>query len=375
MPTTIFLANKQVSKPLIKIGTRDSKLALWQAKLVQHLLETNGYKTELVLIKSEGDINLTTPLYEMGVQGIFTKTLDAALLDGKIDIAVHSYKDVPTKLAAGLHIAAVLKRGNPQDLLVINKERVLTKAELKFAGEETVFGKKGEVNGELSMINNLQETITVELLQELFSGKQTNQPINQLTNQLLTTIATSSTRRKAQILNRFPNTQIDNLRGNVNSRIKKVTESNWHGAIFAAAGIERLGISNLLTVSLHWMLPAPAQGAISVVSKSTNDPVTIACATLNHAPTQICTQIEKDFLRVLKGGCTTPIGAYAVIKNDDIIFKGNVLSADGKQKIEVELISTIQDAHNIGSKAAQQIMAQGGQKIIDAYSSLPQAEE
>ena len=177
---------------LLKIGTRESQLAVWQATKVQTLLKENGVEAELIFIKSEGDKDLITPLYELGVQGIFTKNLDAALLNNKIDLAVHSMKDVPTLLANGIRQAAVLKRASYKDILVFK-------------------GDKKEIEDELNSPFSIQ-----------------NSPL---------IIATSSIRRKAQWLNRYPNHRIENLRGNVNTRLQKLKDNNWNGAIFAAAGL------------------------------------------------------------------------------------------------------------------------------------------
>ena len=340
-----------MSKVLIKIGTRDSPLAQWQSKLVKQLLQNKTIESELVLIKSEGDINLVTPLYEMGVQGIFTKTLDAALLKKQIDIAVHSYKDIPTKLAEGLVIAAVLKRGNPYDLLVINREKVFSKAELSLVKDEnSTFGKK-DLTG-----------ITTEVMKAVFQ-----QDISGGNNysELPFVIATSSARRKAQLLNRFPNATIENLRGNVNTRIKKLNESNWHGAIFAAAGIERLGMGHVEGMELKWMLPAPAQGSIAIVCRKDDKEVLEICSALNHRETEICNAVEKDFLRILMGGCSTPIGAHAIVKNGEIIFNGNVLSVDGKQKANVTLKSFTNNCESLGTEAAELILKDAGKVIID----------
>ena len=340
-----------MSKVLIKIGTRDSPLAQWQSKQVKQLLFNKHVKSELVLIKSEGDINLITPLYEMGVQGIFTKTLDAALLNNQIDIAVHSYKDIPTKLADGLVIAAVLKRGNPYDLLVINREKVLSKAELSMVKDEnSTFGKK-DTGG-----------ITTELIKLVF---QQNTNEENTKSDLPLVIATSSARRKAQLLNRFPNAVIENLRGNVNTRIKKLNESQWHAAIFAAAGIERLGFGHVEGIELKWMLPAPAQGSIAIVCRKEDKEVLEICKALNHRETEICNIIEKDFLRILMGGCSTPIAAHAKVKNDEIIFTGNLLSIDGKQKVTISLKSSVEKYNSLGIDAAEQILQGGGKKIID----------
>ena len=343
-----------MSKLPVKIGTRDSPLAQWQSKQVKQLLQYKNIESELVLIKSEGDLNLTTPLYEMGVQGIFTKTLDAALLNNRIDIAVHSYKDIPTKLANGLVIAAVLKRGNPQDVLVVNRERVFTKEELSFDGI-----KEGK--------NDVGESlVTTSLMNNFFSDqfKDNNFSDNNFPKFI---VATSSTRRKAQLLHRFSSAQIENLRGNVNNRLKKVTNSQWHGAVFAAAGLERLGFGHLHTIELDWMLPAPAQGAIAIVCRENDTDALNYCAALNDFDTQICTKVEKDFLRILMGGCSTPIGAYAVLKNNEIIFKGNILSPDGEKKVEVNVTGNINNYKNMGALAAQDILNKGGKEIIDGF--------
>lgn len=340
-----------MSKVLIKIGTRDSPLAQWQSKLVKQLLQNKTIESELVLIKSEGDINLVTPLYEMGVQGIFTKTLDAALLKKQIDIAVHSYKDIPTKLAEGLVIAAVLKRGNPYDLLVINREKVFSKAELSLVKDEnSTFGKKD--------LTGITTEVMKSVFQEELSGGNNY-------SELPFVIATSSARRKAQLLNRFPNATIENLRGNVNTRLKKLNESNWHGAIFAAAGIERLGMGHVEGMELKWMLPAPAQGSIAIVCRKDDKEVLEICSALNHRETEICNAVEKDFLRILMGGCSTPIGAHAIIKNGEIIFNGNVLSVDGKQKANVTLKSFTNNCESLGTEAAELILKDAGKVIID----------
>jgi len=307
---------------LIRIGTRESQLAVWQATQVQNLLAQYHYKSELVYIKSEGDIDLQTPLYEMGVQGIFTRSLDIALLAGKIDIAVHSMKDVPTQLPQGIVQAAVLERASYKDLLVY-KETAMT-------------------NGQWSQKNDdflrLQESVT---------------------------IATSSIRRKAQWLNRFPTHNLENLRGNVNTRLKKVAESNWHGAIFAAAGLERIGLRPSNSVELDWMLPAPAQGAIMVVCRQADDLCLEACAHFNHADTALCAKIERDFLKILLGGCSTPISALAEVQRGMIIFKGNILSLDGQQKATVDKTVAVSESMHLGAIAAQELLANGGQEIAE----------
>ena len=295
----------------IRIGTRDSELALWQAKIVQSLLENLGHKTELVPVKSTGDLVLDKPLYEMGITGIFTRTLDIAMLNHDIDIAVHSLKDVPTVLPKGIVQAAVLKRGNVNDTLV-------------FKNNEEFLSSKDAV------------------------------------------VATGSLRRRAQWLNRFPTHTIVDLRGNVNSRLQKLEDNeNWNGAIFAAAGIGRIGIRPEEAINLDWMVPAPAQGAIMITALADDEFVRIACAELNHEETEICTTIEREFLNKLEGGCTAPIGALAYIKNEEINFKGVLLSTDGSKRIDVNRVKKLGEHHDLAKYCADFIIERGGKRLMD----------
>jgi hydroxymethylbilane synthase len=300
-------------KKVIRIGTRESQLAVWQATQVKDLLAQHAFEAELVYIKSEGDIDLKTPLYEMGVQGIFTRSLDIALLNNRIDIAVHSMKDVPTQLPNGIVTAAALKRGSYKDILVYKK-------------------------GDSLVVNRQQESLT---------------------------IATSSIRRKAQWLNRYPNDTIENLRGNVNTRLQKLANSQWNGAIFAAAGLERIGLRPEESFELDWMLPAPAQGAIVVVCRQDDQYAFDACRLFNDEHTALCTAIERDFLRALLGGCSTPISALATILENQVYFQGNILSLDGKEKASVEKKVAINNSNNLGVIAAQELLQNGGQQIAD----------
>jgi hydroxymethylbilane synthase len=315
----ILLLPEQIKMgKVIRIGTRESELAVWQATEVQKLLTQHGYESELVYIKSEGDIDLKTPLYEMGVQGVFTRSLDSALLNNKIDIAVHSMKDVPTQLPQGIIQASVLKRGPVKDLLVWK--------------------------GEWSMVNG----------EWIIAGKEELQ------------IATSSIRRKAQWLHRFPSSQIHNLRGNVNTRLRKLKEENWDGAIFAAAGLERINLRPQNSIELDWMLPAPAQGAIMVVCRQEDAYCLEACVLFNDADTAFCTKLEREFLRALSGGCSTPISALAEIMNDEVHFKGNIFSVDGKEKVEYENTVPVWQAAHLGKEAAEEILNKGGKAIADS---------
>lgn len=298
------------SKKTIRIGTRDSELALWQAHTVQKKLNDLGYKTEIIAVKSQGDIILDKPLYELGITGIFTKTLDIAMINGQVDIAVHSMKDVPTALPIGIVQAAVLARANTLDILV----------------------HKGNL--------------------DFLEGNAT--------------IATGSLRRQAQWLHKYPNHTVVDLRGNVNTRMQKLNESDWSGAVFAAAGLERINLKPTDFINLDWMIPAPAQGAMVVVAMGNDDFTLDAVSQLNDIETEICTYIERQFLKTLEGGCTAPIGALARYceLEDTFTFKGSLLSIDGKQKLEIEKIVPVEEWKKLGFNCANEILENGGAELM-----------
>jgi hydroxymethylbilane synthase len=288
----------------IRIGTRDSALALWQANKVAKLLADNNHPNVLHTIKSAGDLNLTQPIYQMGISGVFTRSLDLALLNEEIDIAVHSMKDVPTALAEGLEIVAILERGNTDDVLV-----------------------KSPTKGE-------------------------------------TLVATGSLRRKAQWLRKYPNHTVTGLRGNVQTRLNKVSANAWLGGIFALAGLERLEIKGLEIEVLDWMLPAPAQGAVVVIAKSDRPDLKEALSIINHHNTALETRLEREFLRLLEGGCSSPIGAIAKVINEKIEFKGGLYSLDGSRAVTIEKRTTRSKALSEISAWANEILNSGGGEIL-----------
>lgn len=307
-------------KKTIRIGTRDSELALWQAHTVERQLNALGYETEIVAVKSTGDLILDVPLYELGITGIFTKTLDVAMIKGEVDIAVHSMKDVPTALPKGIVQAAVLERANVYDVLV-------------HKGNDDFFANPA-------------------------------------------TIATGSLRRQAQWLNRYPHHTVTDLRGNVSTRLQKLKDNDWQGAIFAAAGLDRLGFLSGNEVkspsfggvgeALNWMIPAPAQGAMVVVAMENDPYCREALAQLNHKPTEIATHIERQFLKKLEGGCTAPIGALATYIDDEIRFEGVLLSIDGIEKIHIEKVLPANGGYaNFGNECAEEILTNGGTQLME----------
>ena len=296
----------------IRIGTRNSQLALWQANKVRNELAELGYESILVPIKSTGDIILDKPLYELGITGIFTKNLDIAMLNGDIDIAVHSLKDVPTALPQGIVQAAVLKRGNYNDILVLK-------------GNEEFFGEPEGL------------------------------------------IATGSLRRKAMWLNRYPTHKVEGLRGNVNTRLDKLAKSEtWNGAIFASAGLERLGMVPEGAIDLPWMVSAPGQGAIMITALEKDTFSLDACEQLNHHETKVCVGVEREFLRLLEGGCTAPIGALAYVnsKTEEVNFKAVLLKKDGSKKIKVEKTAKLGNHRYLAKDCADYVINRGGKELM-----------
>ena len=298
-------------KKLLRIGTRSSLLALWQADKVKEKLAAAGYTCELVKLESAGDQDRHTPLHTLGGIGVFTRRLDEALLHDEVDLAVHSLKDVPTMLPDGIAQLAILPRGHQGDVLVL---------------------PEGEV-----------PDITAAC-----------------------TIATGSIRRKAQWLSKYPHHRVVGLRGNVPTRLRKLDESDWQGAIFARAGLERLGLLPYNRYwELDWMLPAPGQGAIMVAARSTDMPVLQqAREALNDDYTEKMVQIERQFMRTLEGGCTSPIGALAKLVGSNVVFRGGVFSMDGTDKAVVSTERPFAD--DLGRVLAEEVLAQGGAQIIEA---------
>ncbi len=301
----------------IRIGTRDSELATWQAKKVEYELIEAGQETEIVFIKSEGDLDLTTPLTEMGGKGVFTKALDDALLEKRIDLAVHSYKDLPTENPLPLIVSAVLEREDPRDSLVAPRGT-------DFMSDES----------------------------------------------MKAVIATSSNRRKAQWLHRYPNHEITNIRGNVNTRLRKVNEKGWDGAIFAAAGLKRIGLDHNISEYLDWMVPAPAQGAMAVMVREEDESLIEITAGLNHNDTDLCTGLERELLNEMEAGCSAPVGAFAWIEGDEVILHAVALKVDGSLQYDIEIKAAKDDAKDLGRKAARKLLEQGADKLVEEMKKL-----
>ena len=289
----------------IRIGTRSSALAVWQAKYVQNIIQSLGIKSELVLIDSKIDMEL--PLNELGTQGIFTKELDNALINKDISIAVHSMKDVPTNLPDGIINVFMPERGPYLDVFV-----------------------KKDSN------NNYKKNIIV---------------------------GTGSVRRKSQWLHKYPTHTTKNLRGNVPTRLKKLNDLGIDGIILAKAGLERLNLFGENCEELNWMIPAPAQGAIVVSALESEIKLINELKKLNHNATSLCVKHEREFMKSLEGGCNSPIGAISKIIGNKILFKGCVTEKEGHMQIEIEKEFNIETL-NVGIIAAKEIIKKGALKII-----------
>ncbi|MDH6251771.1 hydroxymethylbilane synthase [Chryseobacterium sp. H1D6B] len=293
----------------IRIGTRNSALALWQAREVARHLQNNNYTTEIVPILSSGDKNLNQPLYSLGITGVFTRDLDTALLNDEIDIAVHSLKDVPTKLPENIEIISYLERDYPQDVL-IRKE-----------------SSKDKEFHELKL-------------------------------------ATSSLRRRAFWLKNYPEASFSDIRGNIQTRLQKLEEQDFDATILSLAGIKRMKM-DIGYEMLPLMIPAPSQGVVAVAGHSDKKEINeIVNKCTNHQQTQICVEIERNFLSTLEGGCTAPIGAYAEIFDDQIRFKAALCSLDGKNYIATDENFEYNDSENFGEKLAKIILENGGKELM-----------
>ena len=293
----------------LKIGTRNSPLALWQAYEVESKLKTLGFETEIVPIISSGDKNLNQPLYALGITGVFTKDLDIALLNKEIDIAVHSLKDVPTQLPYNIQISAVLERDFPEDVLVRNDD---------------------------------SEPLDIEVLK----------------------IATSSLRRRAFWLKEFPETEFTDIRGNVQTRLKKLDDGIADATIFSLAGIKRMNL-DITYEQIPFLLQAPSQGVVAIASLSDNEILNESLKSISHKETEICVTIEREFLKTLEGGCTAPIGAKAEMLDGQIRFIGRLCSLDGKNCIETDEIFDWNDSENFGEKIALKVLENGGKELME----------
>lgn len=300
-------------KPII-IGTRGSKLALYQAELVKYTIEKEFPEAivEVKIISTKGDEVLDIALSKIGDKGLFTKELETELENGGVDMAVHSLKDLPTNLEANFSVGAVLERGDFRDAII--------------------------------SLNNLK--------------------LKDLTPNL--TIATSSLRRKAGLLSINKDLNIIDIRGNVNTRIKKMEEGYCDAIIMAAAGLQRLGLDKYITEILEptMMIPAVSQGVIAMEIRKNDAAIKEICARINHTPTENAASAERAFMNTLEGGCQIPVGCYTVVTNGIMRIIGFIASIDGKTYLKEEISGEIGIAEFMGIELAKKLLKQGGDKIL-----------
>ena len=301
-------------KAKIIVGTRGSKLALWQAgHIADWLRQINpGLTVELKRIVTTGDKILDVPLAKIGGKALFTKELELAMLSGEIDLAVHSLKDMPTELPAGLILAATSERMDPHDAFVSCKYRCVA---------------------------------------DLPQGA---------------TVGTSSLRRSAQLLRLRPDLKIVSLRGNLDTRLQKLDDGHFDAIVLAAAGLRRLGWSSRITdlMSPDECLPAVGQGVLAIETRADDPDLQASMALLDHAPTRACVTAERKFLDAVQGGCQTPIGVYGRFDEGKLVLKARILSLDGTRCIEGTMAGDPANAEAMGQELAEQLLNDGAREIL-----------
>jgi hydroxymethylbilane synthase len=295
---------------LLRLGTRKSKLALWQANFVKEKLEALGCRVELVPITTTGDKILDAPLAKIGGKGLFVKEIENALLAGEIDLAVHSLKDVPMIIPEGLTLSAITEREEPYDVLISRN------------------GKK---------------------LEELPSGA---------------VVGTSSLRRQVQIKRRRRDLKVEILRGNVDTRLRKLKEGLYDAIVLAYAGVKRMGLSGEISQVLEDFIPAVGQGSLAIETRAEDERVINFVKVLNHQESWLRAVCERAFLRELQGGCQVPIGAYAWIEGDRIKIKGFISDLEGERFLEGYEEGGLQEAEEVGKRLAQRLLREGGEEIL-----------
>lgn len=305
-------------KKTLVIGSRGSKLALWQAKWIQTLIQRfhPQVQPEIEIIKTSGDVK-TEPLSVIGGKGVFTKELEDALLTGRIDVAVHSLKDLPTNLPSDLAISAICEREDARDALVLRDGQTL------------------------SSVSDLQ---------------------------LGAVVGTSSPRRLAQLKFLRRDVVCKELRGNVDTRVRKLDEGQYDGLVLAAAGLRRLGLDGRISalIRIDEMLPAVGQGALAVETRIDDPPTIEIVSALNHAPTETACLSERAFLRTLGGGCQLPIAAYAVASQNQLDLEGLIADPEGQNVVRGKINGPTAETEDLGSRLAEQLLKRGGDKMLAA---------
>lgn len=296
----------------LRIGTRKSKLALWQANFVKDKLEERGHRVELVLITTTGDKILDTSLAKIGGKGLFVKEIEEALLRKEIDLAVHSLKDVPMVLPEGLTLGAITEREIPFDVLI----------------------------------------------------SRTGKRLEELPKDAL--VGTSSLRRQVQIKRKRPDLGVEILRGNVDTRIRKLEEGKYDAIILAYAGVKRIGLEDRITQILEDFIPAVGQGSLAIEVREEDQRVKECIAFLDHRESRLVAEAERSFLKKLEGGCQVPIGAYAWIEGSTLKLRAFVSDLSGREFIEGYEEGKAEEAKEIGKRLAEKMLEEGAKEILES---------
>ena len=296
---------------MLTIGSRGSQLALWQARWIKARLEERGEACRIDIIRTTGDKITDVPLAQVGSKGLFTKEIEEALLRGDVDLAVHSMKDLPTELPEGLTIAAVPAREDPRDALI---------------------GKK---------------------LSELAAGSK---------------VGTSSLRRAAQLRALRPDLRVESLRGNLDTRLRKLDEGRYDAIVLAAAGLKRMGWENRIAevLSTDYMCPAVGQGALAIETRAGHGDAERICRALDHAETRLAVAAERALLAALGGGCQVPIGAYAQVDGDEVRLTAVVCTPDGDRLLRRNATGATLDPESLGNRLAQELLGAGADEILES---------
>jgi hydroxymethylbilane synthase len=306
---------------VVRIGTRGSQLALWQARAVATRLESHGTSVELVIVRTTGDRLQDAPLSEVGGKRLFVKELEDALLRDEIDLAVHSAKDMPAVLPAGLAIAATLAREDPRDALVLRADT-----------------PAGTLN---DIVARLGETPR---------------------------IGTSSVRRSAQLAALVPGARFLPVRGNVDTRLRKLDQGEYEMLVLASAGMHRLGVADRISAAIpvEHCVPAPGQGIVAVEIREDDDATRRALQPVHDASAAVALEAERSVVVALGGGCQLPLGALATLRGGELSLHGIVCSADGTRAVRAQAAGPADSAASLGRRVAEDLAAQGARDLLDA---------
>ncbi len=322
------MAQRTAQPRTLRLGTRGSQLARWQAEWVAAELRRSGHEVELVEIATRGDVERGAAIEEIGTRGVFTKEIQRALLAGTVDVGVHSLKDLPTEAVDGLVIAAVPPRESPADVLVL--------------------GARSDERGASEVVSRSSLLAPGSFLP---AGAR---------------VGTGSLRRQAQLRHVRSDLRISDIRGNVDTRLRKLDEGHFDAIVLAEAGLRRLGLAKRITevLSFDLMLPAVGQGALAIECRADDEATLAAARPLQEAATRAAVTAERALLANLRGGCMAPVGALGRVEGGELRLSAVVLSADGERRLAAGDVATLAESASLGRRVADALLAQGASDLI-----------